>query len=101
MAFILVLLGAGCMALFLGRLRAQLKKVDPDLLHSLGFDTGSMILLHPGPLEVQEFLLQRRYQDHFDVQVRHNAAMVMFSRKLYVASAILILASFGLRLMAT
>lgn len=101
LAFILVLLGAGCMTFYLGRLRVQLRKVDRNLFHSLGFDAGSMILLHPGPIEVQEFLLQGRYQDHFDVQVRRNAEMVLFSRKLYVASFILVLASFLLRVLAT
>ena len=100
-AFILVLLGAGFMTYYLGRLRVQLRKVDPNLYQSLGLDTGSMILLHPGPIEAQEFLLQGRYKDHFDVHVRRNAEMVLFSRKFYVASLILVLASFLLSVLAT
>ena len=100
-ALIVVLTGAAGLAIYLGRLRARLLEIDPDLYYSAGFDTLTMFLVQgAGPEGVQDFLTGREFEHHADAQVRHYASRFMFCRTLFVVAIALIVLSGMLRLVA-
>ena len=101
LGLLLALIGAGGLAVFFGRLRSQLLKVDPDLYYSAGFDTTTMFLIQgAGPEGMQNFLVGREYETHNDAQVRHYGSRLLLCRKAFVVSFGLLVASGLVRLIA-
>ena len=82
-SFLMLLVWIPFWGISLSRFRSRLLEVDPDLYHSAGFDTISMIMIQGGgPPAAQRFLYGGEYQSHADYTVRRYGDRLVLLRKL-------------------
>ena len=98
-AFVSLLVWVPLWGIALSRFRSRLLTVDPELYHSAGFDTISMLMIGGGgPPLAQQFLNAGGYRSHADDEVRRYGDRLVSLRWLVVLPFALLVINLVIRL---